>query len=51
MRKTLALAFAFTATVTLSADWPMWGGSPSRNMVSSMTGAPTEWDVKSGKNV
>ena len=29
----------------------MWGGTPSRNMVSPMTGAPTEWDVKSGKNV
>ena len=32
-------------------DWPMWGGTPARNMVSPMTGAPTEWDVKSGKNV
>jgi outer membrane protein assembly factor BamB len=29
----------------------MWGGTPVRNMVSSMTGAPTEWDVKNGKNV
>ncbi len=29
----------------------MWGGTPSRNMVSSMTGAPTEWDVKTGTNV
>ena len=32
-------------------EWSMWGGSPDRNMVSPMTGAPTEWDVKSGKNV
>jgi outer membrane protein assembly factor BamB len=32
-------------------DWPMWGGAPDRNMVSSMKGPPTEWDVKSGKNV
>ena len=24
-----------------SADWPMWGGTPSRNMVSSMKGLPT----------
>jgi outer membrane protein assembly factor BamB len=39
------------ATVALSADWPMWGGTPSRNMVSPMTGAPTEWDVKAGTNV
>ena len=29
----------------------MWGGTPSRNMVSSMTGLPTTWDVKTGKNV
>jgi outer membrane protein assembly factor BamB len=32
-------------------DWPMWGGSPDRNMVSDATGLPTEWDVKTGKNV
>src|SRR6187402_160598 len=32
-------------------DWPMWGGSPDRNMVSDATGLPTTWDVKSGKNV
>lgn len=35
----------------LSADWPMWGGAPERNMVSTMKGLPTTWDVKSGKNV
>src|ERR1700683_3577964 len=32
-------------------DWPMWGGTPDRNMVSNMKGIPTSWDVKSGKNV
>src|SRR5947207_11239993 len=32
-------------------DWPMWGGTPDRNMVSKMKGLPTSWDVKSGKNV
>ncbi len=32
-------------------DWPMWGGTGDRNMVSSMTGAPAAWDVKTGKNV
>ena len=52
MRTSLAVVLAFSATAALSAaDWPMWGGTPSRNMVSPMTGAPTEWDVKSGKNV
>jgi len=25
----------------------MWGGNPSRNMVSSETGIPTTWDIKS----
>src|SRR5450756_1574876 len=32
-------------------DWPMWGGTADRNMVSSMNGAPATWDVKTGKNV
>ena len=34
-----------------SGNWPMWGGTPDRNMVSSAKGMPAEWDVKSGKNV
>src|SRR3954466_4124620 len=33
------------------ADWPMWGGTADRNMVSSMKGLPTSWDVKTKKNV
>ncbi len=32
-------------------DWPMWGGTPDRNMISSMTGVPTDWDTGSGENV
>lgn len=32
-------------------DWPMWGGAPNRNMISDETGVPTEWDVKTGKNI
>src|SRR5712664_2399106 len=32
-------------------DWPMWGGTPDRNMVSNMKGLPTNWDVKTKKNV
>jgi outer membrane protein assembly factor BamB len=40
------------ASVSVSAtDWPMWGGTPSRNMVSALTGMPTKWDVKTGANV
>lgn len=34
-----------------AADWPMWGGTPDRNMVSAMKGIPTSWDIKTGKNV
>jgi hypothetical protein len=29
-----------------TGDWPMWGGTPDRNMVSNMKGLPTEWDLK-----
>src|SRR5918998_4081449 len=32
-------------------DWPMWGGSPDRNMVSDATGLPSTWDVKTKTNV
>src|SRR5436190_1014393 len=34
-----------------NGDWPMWGGTPDRNMVSNMKGLPTSWDVKEKKNV
>src|SRR5262245_9106664 len=34
-----------------TGDWPMWGGTPDRNMISNMKGLPTEWDVKTKKNV
>ena len=34
-----------------NTDWPMWGGTPDRNMVSTMKGLPTSWDVKAKKNV
>src|SRR4026208_649631 len=34
-----------------TGDWPMWGGTPDRNMVSSMKGLPAEWDIKTKKNV
>ena len=32
-------------------DWPMWGGSPDRNMVSGERGIATDWDAKSKKNI
>ncbi|HWP43961.1 MAG TPA: PQQ-binding-like beta-propeller repeat protein [Blastocatellia bacterium] len=34
-----------------TGDWPMWGGTPDRNMTSNMKGLPTTWDIKTKKNV
>jgi outer membrane protein assembly factor BamB len=51
MKKLILAAGLLAASASLSADWPMWGGTPARNMVSSLTGMPSEWDVKSGKNI
>ena len=34
-----------------TGDWPMWGGTPDRNMVSNMKGLPTTWDVGKKTNV
>ncbi len=60
MKKTAigALALAtFGGSLALSAgdpgtgDWPMWGGTADRNMVSAMKGLPVTWDVKTKKGV
>ncbi|NWF85760.1 MAG: PQQ-binding-like beta-propeller repeat protein [Bryobacteraceae bacterium] len=32
-------------------SWPMWGGTPDRNMVSSMKGVPARWDVAKKENI
>ena len=32
-------------------DWPMWGSTPDRNQVSNMKNVPSEWDVKTKKNI
>ena len=46
-----AVAVHAQAPATAGGDWSMWGGTPSRNMVSSMKGLPLDWDVKTKKNV
>jgi outer membrane protein assembly factor BamB len=57
MHKSLFLLLLVAASAPLvasdpgSGDWPMWGGTPDRNMVSAMKGLPSEWDVKTKKNV
>ncbi len=38
-------ALLLTATTVGAQDWPMWGGSISRNMVSNVTGLPTEFNA------
>src|SRR5438034_9183045 len=59
MKRTLLLSsIALSVSLLLlfasgpgGGDWPMWGGTPDRNMVSPMKGIPTSWDVKTKKNV
>ena len=58
MKKTIsfaAVALAGSSLALFASDpgpeWPMWGGTPDRTMVSSMKGLPTTFDMKSKKNV
>jgi outer membrane protein assembly factor BamB len=46
----VAGAFALLAVEPGVGDWPMWGGTPSRNMVTAAK-APTSWDVNAKKNI
>lgn len=34
-----------------NGDWPMWGGTPDRNMVSNMKGLPTSWNIEKKTNI
>jgi outer membrane protein assembly factor BamB len=47
----IATAVLTAGLPLLAQDWPMWGGTAERNMVSRITGLPVTWDIKSGKNV
>ncbi len=43
---------AFALPNARGADWPMWGGEPTRNMVNTgEKNIPTTWDIKTGRNV
>ncbi len=35
----------------VSQDWPMWGGTPQRNMSSASKNLPSTWDIKTKKNI
>jgi len=52
---TLTLFFAAASLLPASdpgsADWPMWGGSPDRNMVSPLKNIATTWDVAKKTNI
>jgi len=47
----LAAQYLSAADPVGTGDWPMWGGTPDRNLVSSMKGLPTTWDVDKKQNV
>ncbi|MBX5495194.1 MAG: PQQ-binding-like beta-propeller repeat protein [Bryobacteraceae bacterium] len=47
----IALSTTILASDPGTGDWPMWGGSPDRNMVSDGKGAPTEWDIAKKTNI
>jgi outer membrane protein assembly factor BamB len=61
LRKVLAaaamagpLAFALAAPLAsalAAQDWPMWGGTPGRNMASAAANAPSSWDPKTGAGI
>src|SRR6185503_17733365 len=41
-----------TTPATGNASWPMWGGTPSRNMVNpTARGLPTQWNVSTKQNI
>ncbi len=57
-RKTLFGALLGGATfiggmfaANLEKDWPMWGGTMDRNMVSNMKGIPEKWDLEKKENI
>jgi outer membrane protein assembly factor BamB len=45
------LLFGIAVLPLGSQDWPMWGGTAQRNLVSAMKRLPESWDVKSGINI
>jgi outer membrane protein assembly factor BamB len=48
----MAVALLLAAARPLAAqDWPMWGGTAQRNMVSPTKGVPDSWDVSTLKQI
>jgi outer membrane protein assembly factor BamB len=47
----LTAEFEVAPRLVSDGDWPMWGSTLTRNMVSDATGLPAEWDTDTGLNV
>ena len=47
----LTAEFEVAPRLVPDGDWPMWGSTLTRNMVSDATGLPAEWDTDTGLNV
>lgn len=47
----LAILVCFIGAAAAAQDWPMWGGTPQRNMAADVTNLPSTWDVKTGTNI
>ena len=45
------LTLSVEAKELKTVDWPMWGGTRERNMVSPITSLPGSWDVDTQDNV
>jgi len=44
-------ALAEPAATAQKGDWPMWGGSPDRNMASGERDIATKWNLKTGESI
>ena len=47
----IAAAIATVFCNDTFADWPMWGGTPGRNMVSDAKSVSLDFDLEEGVNV
>src|SRR5262245_17912970 len=48
---TRAAAVGVWASDPGTGDWPMWGGTGDRNMVSNQKGLPSSWDLEKKRNI
>lgn len=47
----LIVLLATAGPPVVGQDWPMWGGTPERNMTSAVKGLPESWNAKDGTNI